>query len=303
VSLRRGGWNSAALLVLAALSSVAQAEALLVKGAWPSASDAATPLPESGLITESFYENHYFGLKYALTSGWNQQWQGPPPSDSGFYVLAQIEPADRSRRSLEGHALIAAQDMFFGTTLAGNARELLTYSKQHLDPEFKVERQPGPVRIAHRDFIRFDYRSPVSQLHWYVLATQIRCHTLEFIFTGRDASRMATMVKALDAIEVADQDAPICIKDFANSENLIAREEPALPQSRFNPVPVRIIVGPDGTIQHIHFISAFPEQVRAISDALDQWRFKPYRLNGKAVAVETGIMFGRAPAAQAQNTP
>jgi hypothetical protein len=295
VTVRPCVWHSAALLSLTALASAAQADTLLVKGAWPSASDAVTPLPEGGTIAGRVYDNPYFGLKYALTSGWNQQWEGPPPSDSGFYVLAQIEPADRSRRSLEGHALIAAQDMFFGATLAGSAAELINYSKQHLDPDFKVERQPGPVRIAHRDFIRFDYRSPASQLHWYVLATQLRCHTVEFIFTGRDAARMSAMIKALDAIEVSDRDAPVCIKDFANSENLIAREEPSFPQSRFNPIPVRIIVGPDGTIQHIHFLSAFPEQVRAISDALAQWRFRPYRLNGQAVAVETGVMFGRAP--------
>jgi hypothetical protein len=296
---------------MAALSSAANADelalglalGLLVRGASPSASDTVSPRPEGGTIAQNVYDNRYFGLKYALASGWNQQWEGPPPSDGGFYVLAQIEPANRSRRSIEGHALIVAQDMFFGATLAGNVAGLIDFSRQHLDPEFQVERQPTPVRIAHRDFVRFDYRSPLSQLHWSVLATQIRCHTVEFIFTGRDASRMARMVKALDGLEVSDRDAPACVKDFAIPENIIAREEPILPQARFNPIPVRIIVGTDGTVQHIHFISAFPEQVRSITDALAQWRFKPYRLSGQAVAVETGIMFGRAPPAQAQNTP
>jgi hypothetical protein len=300
-----------AVLLMAALSSAANADGLalalvpelLVRGAGPSASDTVSPLPEGGTITQNAYDNLYFGLKYALASGWNQQYEGPPPSESGFYVLAQIEPADRGRRSIEGHALIVAQDMFFGTTLAASAAELINFSREHLNPEFQVERQPGPVRIAHHDFIRFDYRSPVSQLHWSVLATQVRCHTVEFIFTGRDASHLARMVKALDALELSDPGAPVCIKDFANPENMITREEPILPQPRFNPIPVRIIVGTDGTVQHIHFISAFPEQVRNVADALAQWRFKPYRLNGQAVAVETGIMFGRAPSVQAQNAP
>jgi hypothetical protein len=307
MTLRLCGPPSAVLLIIAALSGAADAQGLaqglLVKGAGPSASDTVSPLPEGGTFAENVYDNPYFGLRYALISGWNQQWEGPPPSESGFYVLAQIEPADRSRRPIEGHALIVAQDMFFGTTPAASAAELINFSRDHLDTSFEVERQPGPVRIAHHDFIRFDYRSPVSQLHWSVLATQIRCHTVEFIFTGRDPAHMARMVNALDALDVSDRGAPVCIKDFANPDNVITREEPILPQTRFNLIPVRIIVGTDGTVQHIHFISAFPEQVRSISDALGQWRFKPYRVNGQAVAVETGIMFGRAPSAQAQNTP
>lgn len=293
----------AALLCAVTAACMAQAETLLVKGAWPSASDATTPLPENGMIADEVYENRYFGLKYALAPGWNQQVAGPPPSDSGYYVLAQVEPVNRSRQPLEGHALIAAQDMFFGAAPAGTALELIGYSKQHLDPDYKIERQPTAIRIGGRDFIRFEYGSPVAGMHWQILATQIRCHTVEFIFTARDAQRMAKMMRALDSLQVSDGEAPVCIKDFATPANLLAHEEPVLPQSHFNPIPVRIIIGPDGRIAHIHFISAFPEQTRGIADALAQWRFKPYLLDGRPVAVETGIMFGRVAGTRAQNGP
>jgi hypothetical protein len=275
----------------------------LVKGAWPSAGDATTPLPENGMIANAVYENRYFGLKYALAPGWNQQVEGPPPSDSGYYVLAQVEPVDRNRRPLEGHALIAAQDMFFGAAQAGTAAELIGYSKRHLDPGYEIERQPTAVRIGGREFIRFEYGSRVAGMHWQILATQIRCHTVEFIFTGTDAQRMTKMMRALSSLRISDGEAPVCIKDFATPANLLAREEPVLPQSHFNPIPVRIIVDPDGRVRHIHFISAFPEQTRGIADALAQWRFKPYLLDGRPVAVETGIMFGRVAAPQAQNGP
>jgi hypothetical protein len=293
----------AVLLCAAAAACMAHSEALLVKGAWPSASDATTPLPENGTIANEVYENRYFGLKYALAPGWNQQVQGPPPSDSGYYVLAQVEPVDRSRQPREGHALIAAQDMFFGAASADTAAELVGNSKQHLDPDYKIERQPGAVRIGGREFIRFEYGSPVAGMHWQILATQIRCHTVEFIFTGTQTQRLAKMMKGLDSLQVSDVDAPVCIKDFATPSNLLAREDPVLPQSRFNPIPVRIIIGPDGRVRHMHFISAFPEQTRGIADALAQWRFKPYLLDGRPVAVETGIMFGRAVGTQAQNGP
>jgi hypothetical protein len=90
-------------------------------------------------------------------------------------------------------------------------------------------------------------------------------------------------------------DAPVCVKDYAREENLITRVDPVFTTHRFNPVPVRIVVDKEGKVKHIHFLSAFPDQSKAISDALSQWKFKPYRKDGKTLEVETGILFGNAP--------
>jgi len=88
---------------------------------------------------------------------------------------------------------------------------------------------------------------------------------------------------------------PVCIKDYASSENILEKVDPVFAERRFNPVPVRIIIDKDGKVKHIHFLSAFPDQEKAITDALFQWRFRPFLRDGKPVEVETGILFGRAP--------
>jgi len=75
---------------------------------------------------------------------------------------------------------------------------------------------------------------------------------------------------------------------------MIARVDPVFSERRFNPVPVRIIIDKDGKVKHIHFLSSFPDQAKAIADALGQWKFKRYLRNGQPTEVETGIMFGRA---------
>jgi hypothetical protein len=67
---------------------------ILVKGAWSSASDSVTPLPEGGNIADNIYANGYFGLSYPVPSDWREKYKGPPPSDSGYYVLTQLSPAD-----------------------------------------------------------------------------------------------------------------------------------------------------------------------------------------------------------------
>src|SRR5205807_1303077 len=84
---------------------------------------------------------------------------------------------------------------------------------------------------------------------------------------------------------------PVCLKDYA-AGNVIQKVEPFLNDRRFNSIPVRIIISKEGKVKHIHLLSAFPEQSKAITDALMQWQFKPYLRDGKPVEVETGIMFG-----------
>ncbi len=63
---------------------------ILVKGAWSSASDSSTPVPEGGGLKNSVYTNQYFGITYPLPVDWEQKYEGPPPSDTGRYVLAQF---------------------------------------------------------------------------------------------------------------------------------------------------------------------------------------------------------------------
>ena len=272
------------------------AGAILVKGAWSSASDSVTALPEGGKQIDSGYGNDYFGLAYTASRGWIERFEGPPPSDSGYYVLAQLEPAASSAQSSDrGHLMISAQDMFFTTSTANNALELLNYAREHLDSDLTVERAPTAVRIANHPFVRFDYASSSSGLHWHVLATDIRCHVVQFVFTGRKNPPLTGLVQDTSGVTLSTEGrrTPLCIKNYAGSEYLIAQEEPVFSEPRFNSVPVRIIVDTQGNVSHIHFLSAFPDQVKSVSDALSHWRFKPYFSNGQPVEVETGILFGR----------
>jgi hypothetical protein len=277
---------------------------ILVKGAWSSASDSTTPVPEDGSVTNHVFHDRYFGMSYTLPPDWTEKYKGPPPSESGRYVLAQIRPADTFKGPARGTILITAEDMFFTRLPATNALELIHYSKENLPAEYKLELSPTPTRIGGRPFTFFAYQAPVAELHWYVLATEIRCHTVEVVLTSRDTKLLESLMLQLNKMELPAEasptagtgggDFPVCIKDYARSENLVARVDPVFTERRFNAVPVRIIIDQDGKVKHIHFLSAFPEQAKAISDALKQWKFKPHLENRKPVEVETGIMFGRA---------
>jgi len=278
---------------------------ILIKGAWSSASDPATPLPEGGRSINNAYGNEYFGLTYAWPAGWREKYAGPPPSASGYYVLLHMTPAGSSAGATSGSILVTAQDLFFTLVPAENAWQLINYSREHLATDYQVEKPPTPVTIGGRSFIRFDYMSPIAQLHWHVLTTQVRCHAIRFVFTSRDAKLTEALVADLDKVELpaaagtdsgaGGGDVPVCVANYARDENVLERTDPVLTERRFNPIPVRIIIDKQGKVKHIHLLSAFPEQQKAVTDALWQWRFKPYLRDGQPVELETGIMFGRAP--------
>jgi len=82
-------------------------------------------------------------------------------------------------------------------------------------------------------------------------------------------------------------DVPVCIKVYAIGENVIGKE-----LIRSLPSADSILFGPyhhdkEGKVKHIHFLSAFPDQAKAITDASRMeiqaylsrrkpWRWKPH---------------------------
>ncbi|HTY56364.1 MAG TPA: hypothetical protein VMB26_14240 [Candidatus Binataceae bacterium] len=279
---------------------------ILVKGAWSSASDSVTALPESGNLNHGVFRDKYFGITYPLPPDWIEKYAGPPPSDSGRYVLALMQRPDTYKGDARGNILITAQDMFFTPLPADNALQMVDFSRNHLQADYSLEAKPTHSQIAGRDFAGLAYWSPIAGLHWYVLATEIRCHTVEFVFMNRDQQTLESTVAELNKIRLPQEASstggsgggavPVCIKDYASGETLLERVDPFFGEQRYNSIPVRIIIDKRGRVKHIHFLSAFPDQAKAISDALRQWRFKPYVRNGQRLEVETGIMFGRTTA-------
>lgn len=54
-------------------------------------------------------------------------------------------------------------------------------------------------------------------------------------------------------------------------------------------VLLKAIIGKDGRIEQLQALSGHPLLIRAAIDAVQQWRFRPYLLNGEPVEVETTV--------------
>ena len=137
--------------------------------------------------------------------------------------------------------------MFFAPQPSANALELMNYAKDNLQADYKVEQAPTRSEIAGRPFVFLAYWSPVAELHWYVMATQIRCHTVEFVLTSRDTkllesllldmNKMTLPAEASPASGSGRDDAPVCIKDYALDKNVLARVDPLFSEGKVQPGP------------------------------------------------------------------
>lgn len=260
------------------------------------------PLPEDGRVLGGIYVNDYFDLSYPLPEGWTEGLQGPDPSDSGYYVLSELVPQSEPGATI----LVAAQDMFFASkpppvppALAGEGRlgvaELVRDFRDAMAAidGMRIDREPTEVKVADRLLYRVDF-SGVG-LYRATFTTEIRCHAVSFNLTARDPKRLGDLAASVDRLSSARKrdpgSVPHCIENYAAPENLLRRVEPVPVGPKFMSIPVRIIVDAQGEVKHVHVIRATDEQRKSIEDALRQWKFKPYRLTGRAVEIETGVVF------------
>ncbi len=250
------------------------------------------PVPEDGKVLGGIYVNDYFGLSYPLPEGWTEGLAGPEPSDAGYYVLNSFVPQSEQNASI----MITAQDMFFASQSRRNVAEMVHDFRQAMSEVdgMTIDREPTEVKVADRLLYRVDF-SGVG-LYRVTFTTEIRCHAVSLNLTSRDPELLGSLAFSVDKLSSArrrDSGAavPYCIENYAVPENLLQRVEPTPVGPKFMPIPVRIIVDTEGSVKHVHVIRATPEQRKSIEDALRQWKLKPYRLNGRAVEIETGLMF------------
>jgi hypothetical protein len=248
--------------------------------------------PEDGKVAEGRYTNEYFKIAYPLPSGWGEDRQGPAPSYSGYYVMISL----KSGSGRDGTMLIAAQDEFFAADPPNSSAEMVEQVRRRISEidGMTIDHQPEEMTISGARFTRLDY-SGVG-LFRAMLVAESRCHFLSFNLTTVDPDGRVSLAQSLNDLSLGEpaeraRSMPICLKDYATPEHLLSRIDPAPAGPKFTSVPVRIIIGVDGRVRHIHVIRASAEQRGSITAALTGWQFRPFTMEGRPVEVETGVTF------------
>ena len=247
--------------------------------------------PEDGGIANGSYTNKYFGLSYRPQQGWIEGEAGADPSDSGYYVLTTLIPDSE----LDATILVAAQDMFFGSDTRASLSATTHDFQQAVSSidGMTIDRATTEVKIGGHPFFRVDY-SGVG-LFRGAISTEIRCHVVSFNLTAREPALLERLAESLNDLSFAapglEPSPPPCVKDYAIDDNVLRKVVPVPAEPKFTSIPVRIIVGADGSVKHVHVIRATADQRHNIEEALYQWKLKPYQVGGRPSPIETGLVF------------
>jgi periplasmic protein TonB len=111
-----------------------------------------------------------------------------------------------------------------------------------------------------------------------------------------EASGAKPVEAAMSSIE------PVNLAESAAWDLLAQKVDPeypdaAKPGKQLGRVVLQVLIGRDGTVQDAKFLQGSLVFARAAIDAVKQWRFKPYSLNGRAVSVESSITLNFKPPA------
>ena len=131
------------------------------------------------------FVSDYFNLSYRLPDELTEGLAGPPPSQSGYYVLGTWTP----KRDFSGTVLVVAQDMFFTSDPSDDVKNVVAEFRQVMSAVdgMTIDREPAPVSVGGHPGYRIDF-SGVG-LFRSTFAIEIRCHVVTFNLTSRDPNR------------------------------------------------------------------------------------------------------------------
>jgi len=125
--------------------------------------------------------------------------------------------------------------------------------------------------------------------------------------TGAPAS--ATIEAQLyEALPKAEEGRPQRVSAGVLAGNLISKVDPVYPDIAKKahvqgPVVLRAVIAKDGTVKNLTLISGAPMLVVSAVEAVEQWKYKPYLLNGEPTEVETTITVNYALSDSAKAAP
>jgi protein TonB len=111
-----------------------------------------------------------------------------------------------------------------------------------------------------------------------------------------EASGAKPVEAAMSSIE------PVSLPESAAWELLVQPVDPVYPDAarasgQRGSVVLQVLIGRDGTVQDAKFLQGSLVFARVAIDAVKQWRFKPYSMNGRAVSVQSTITLNFKPPA------
>jgi protein TonB len=279
--------------------------------------------PPLGTFRDDAYSNSYFGIYYPLSRDWVlateaiRKRMAADGSAHGTYVLLSALRIPQNavfRRADSEFTVLAASRS--GTASPGECKQYLeaVADDLHLRREGKLKGDLSQFTVAGHDFYRggFEFRHGID--HRTFLCTLVKDYRLQWDIAGWSKQAIETAVSTLGSITAAapattPQSPPAAPATVEPSKSpasarvamgvmtglLIKKVQPVYPpEAKYahiqGTVVLQAVISKTGDVVDLEVVSGPIELVVSAVNAVRKWKYRPYLLMGKPVAVSTQIV-------------
>ena len=281
---------------------------------------AGTPEPEHGTIVGNTYANEFLGFWFPIPDGWqvnresvgaDREGEAKRISGGGLELLV-IDRGDRKH----GGSRIVISAMDAAGYSAGTPAFASNFVRGPIgETGGEVLREGLPVDFAGQHFFRGDYRQDFkggSQWGAFV-CTKFNGYFIGWTFVTYSADELEGLVNSLQRLSFRDQPVPIAgivvshppagaarpqrirVSQRVSEGLLIKRVDPEYPDgARQKHVEGSVtligLIDKNGNVAELSVVSGPSLLVPATLEAVRQWKYKPYLLQGEPLAMQTQIV-------------
>jgi TonB family protein len=257
--------------------------------------------PLVGSVSGHTYTNEIFKISYTLPAEWSlQEWPSKAFGDATALLNAQTGPVQSPDASIALSAdKISATDSL---DASGYLNELEHPLKADLWEKAAPQGVPRGLGLlwTRRDFVSSSETSEFPNLA--VLITPSHGYMLRLFCWGKTPSTLQAAVNTGEGLnlrpdwrDASDRDDVPPGKLARISSGVLAANStrvvnPEYPQDAHKArvhggVFLRVLVGSDGQVKRLYVLEGDPLLTQSAIDAVQQWRYKPYQLNGEPVEI------------------
>jgi TonB family protein len=274
------------------------------------------PGPEHGTIVGNTYANESLGFLFPIPDGWQvnrdtvgaeREGEAERTPGGGLELLVLDQHLTRPFRN---RIVVTALDATL-TSLTTKEYVSKMVGVQVARDGRKLVRDATDVEIAGKQFYRSDYVQPVpgGALAEAFVCTKFRGYYLGWTFVAGSPEELEELVNSLQRLSFRDESKPIVVvvppassqlplhvrvSQGVSTGLLVTKVQPRYPddakQARIQGwVVLKAEIDKNGDVEDVSLVSGHPTLAPAAIEAVKQWKYKPYLLNGQPVAVETQV--------------
>ncbi|MGA7557719.1 MAG: energy transducer TonB [Terriglobales bacterium] len=271
--------------------------------------------PSLGTFRDDAYANDYFGIYYPLSRDWVRETDlvrskiAAERNRRGTYVLLAAVHIPQTHASLRADSSFNVLAVSRPGASLQDCKQSLEAMASELESQ-KEGQQKGDLRqftIAGHDFYRGDFEYRLGTNHVTTLCTPVKDYLLRWNIAGWSKQAIEIAVSTLNSMTPApppnlplaavDADHPkrAQIPEGISTGLLIKKVRPIYPPEALSAriegtVRLRAVINKAGDVVDLEVMDGPLELVVSAVDAVRQWKYRPYLMNGAPVDVQTQVV-------------